>query len=458
MAARSHESLLRQKIRSRWIKEGDCNSRYFHLMMNASRRNNFLKGLLIDGAWSEEPTTVKEVVRLFFEQRFQENVTERPTLNGLCFQTIDSHQNDTLEGRFQEEEVKRAIWDCGSDKSPGPNGLTFKFIKQFWHIIKPDVLRFLDELYVNRIFPNGSNASFIALIPKVSDPQILSDYRPISLIGCTYMIVAKILANRLKKVMPFLIHERQSTFVEGRHMLHSVMIANEVVDEAKSCQNPCLVFKLDYEKAYDFVCWGFLIYMLKRMSFCSKWIQWVEGCLKSAFVSVLVNGSPLAQFTPQRGLKQGDPLSPLLFNIVAEALNGIMSQALQKGLFRGFLCGKNKVEVSLLQYVDDTIFFGGTSMDNVRAIKAMLRAFELVSGLKINFAKSGFGAFGVSDLWKNEAADYLNCSLLMFPFTYLGVPIGANPRSYQTWVPIISKCERKLAKWKQRHTCLFGGE
>ena len=109
MAARSYESLLRQKIRSRWIKEGDCNSRYFHLMMNASRRNNFLKGLLIDGAWSEEPTTVKEVVRLFFEQRFQENVTERPTLNGLCFQTIDSHQNDTLEGRFQEEEVKRAI-------------------------------------------------------------------------------------------------------------------------------------------------------------------------------------------------------------------------------------------------------------------------------------------------------------------------------------------------------------
>ena len=119
-------------------------------------------------------------------------------------------------------------------------------------------------------------------------------------------------------------------------MLHSVMIANEVVDEAKRCQKPCLVFKVDYEKAYDSVCWGFLIYMLKRMSFCSKWIQWVEGCLKSAFVSVLVNGSPLAQFTPQRGLKQGDPLSPLLFNIVAEALNGIMSQALQKGLFRGF--------------------------------------------------------------------------------------------------------------------------
>ena len=127
-----------------------------------------------------------------------------------------------------------------------------------------------------------------------------------------------------------------------------------------------------------------------------------------------------------------------------------------KGIFKGFSVGKNKVEVSLLQYADDTIFFGEASMENVRAIKAMLRTFELVSGLKINFAKSGFGAFGVSDSWKHDAAEYLNCSMLTFPFTYLGVPIGANPRSYQTWVPIISKCERKLAKWKQRHLS-FGG-
>lgn len=102
---------------------------YIFTLFNASRRNNCLKGLLIDGAWSEEPAIVKEAVKVFFEQRFQENVIERPTFDGLCFQTIDSHQNETLVGRFQEE-VKRAVWDCGSDKSPGPDGLTFKFIKQ----------------------------------------------------------------------------------------------------------------------------------------------------------------------------------------------------------------------------------------------------------------------------------------------------------------------------------------
>ena len=109
-----------------------------------------------------------------------------------------------------------------------------------------------------------------------------------------------------------------------------------------------------------------------------------------------------------------------------------MSEAVGKGLFRGFPVGRNKLEIGILQYADDTIFFGEASMQNVRAIKAILRTFEMVSGLKINFAKSSFGVFGMSQQWTLQAADYLNCSLLSFPFTYLGVPIGANPRRCQT--------------------------
>ncbi|KHN31028.1 Transposon TX1 putative 149 kDa protein, partial [Glycine soja] len=105
------------------------------------------------------------------------------------------------------------VWDCGSDKSPDPDGMNFKFIKQFWQLIKPDVLRFLDEFHANGVFPRGCNASFIALIPKVADPQFLNDYRPISLIGCMYKIVSKVLAKRMKKVMSFIVDETQSAFI-----------------------------------------------------------------------------------------------------------------------------------------------------------------------------------------------------------------------------------------------------
>lgn len=125
----------------------------------------------------------------------------------------------------------------------------------------------------------------------------------ISLIGCIYKIVAKLLANRLKRVLPNIIDDRQSAFISGRHLLHSVLIANEVVEEAKRGRKSCLFFKVDFERAYDSVSWNFLSYMLRRMGFCSKWILWIEGCLKSASVSVLVNGSPTAQFAPQKGLR-----------------------------------------------------------------------------------------------------------------------------------------------------------
>ena len=97
--------------------------------------------------------------------------------------------------------------------------------------------------------------------------------------------------------------------------------------------------------------------------------------LKSASISVLVNGSPSAEFFPQRGLRQGDPLAPFLFNIVAEALNGLVREATQRDLYRGIVVGANRVEINILQYADDTIFFGEASKENVRAIKAILRIF-----------------------------------------------------------------------------------
>ena len=397
VAALAHEYLLRQKSRLRWIKEGDYNSRYFHLMMNANLRNNSLKGVLIDGVWADEPHKVKEEVRSYFSQRFQETYFHRPKLDGINFQTINQQQNFMLVAPFLEEEVRQAIWDCGSEKSPGPNGLNFKIIKKFWQLIKLDVLHFLDEFHANGVFPRGCNASFLALIPKVADPHLLNDYRPISLIGCMYKIMAKLLAKRMKKVLPTIIDEAQSAFIEGRHLLHSALIANEVIDEAKRSTKSCLVFKVDYKKAYDSVSWDFLFYMLRRTDFSPEWVKCIEGCMKSTSISVLVNGSPTAEFLPQRGLRQRDPLALFLFNVVVEALNGLIRRALEENMYKGLLVGSNNVSISILHYADDTIFFGEASMENVKDIKAILSTFELVSGLKINFAKSCFGAFGVTD-------------------------------------------------------------
>lgn len=128
---------------------------------------------------------------------------------------------------------------------------------------------------------------------------------PISLVGCIYKIVTKILVKRLKRVLPNLISKEQSGFLEGRSMLDNILVANELVHDAKYKRKETMIFKVDFKKAYDSVCWAFLTYMMKRVNFNSHWIAWIEGCLRSASVSVLVNGSPCQEFVMERDLRQG---------------------------------------------------------------------------------------------------------------------------------------------------------
>jgi len=165
------------------------------------------------------------------------------------------------------------------------------------------------------------------------------------------------------------------------------MIANEVIEEAKRSKKSCLVFKVDYEKAYDSVSWDFLLYMLRRTCFSSKWIKWIEGCLRSVSISILVNGSPSAEFIPQRELRQGDPLAPLLFNVVVEALNRLLKKAVEKNLFRGFPVGSNNARISILQYADDTIFFGEATMENVKVMMQSYPAKALDRRLQVDWAR-----------------------------------------------------------------------
>ncbi|GKV07784.1 hypothetical protein SLEP1_g19505 [Rubroshorea leprosula] len=351
---------------------------------------------------------------------------------------------------FSEEEIKNAVWDCESSKSPGPDGFNFKFVKCMWEDIKSEIAGFIREFQEHGRLVRGSNASFITLIPKVENPQRIEEYRPISLIGVMYKIIAKLLANRLRKVLDKVIGEQQMAFIEGRQLVDGVVIANEVIDEAKRNKKRSFLFKVDFEKAYDKVCWDFLDYMLLRMGFCNTWRMWIRECLQSNTVSVLVNGSPSRQFSVSKGLRQGDPLSPFLFLIVAEGLNGLMSSAVEKELYKGVTVGKDAVMITHLQFADDTIFFGDATENNIMVIKSIMRSFELLSGLKINLQKSQLMGINVEDSWGCKMAYRLCCKKGEFPFKYLGIPIGGSHRRLTMWQPLLESFKKKLSSWKGR--------
>ncbi|KAJ9701102.1 hypothetical protein PVL29_006450 [Vitis rotundifolia] len=370
----------RQKSKVKWIKEGDCNSKFFHRMANGRRSRKFIKSLI-----SERGVTLSNIEVIF-------------------------------------EEIVNFFGKLYSK----PVGCL--------------------EFHTNGIINQSTNATFIAMVPKKSQTLKISGYRPISLVTSLYKIIAKVLSGRLRKVLHETISGSQGTFVEGRHILDAVLIANEVVDEKRRSGEEGVVFKIDFEKAYDHVDWGFLDHVLERMGFSPKWRSWIRGCLSSSNFAILAS----------RGLRQGDPLSPFLFTLVADVLSRLLFRAEEIGLTEGFFVGRDRTRVSLLQFIDDTIFFSKASLEHLQNLKIILLVFGQVSGLKINLEKRTILGINTGQELLSSLALVFYCRVSEWPSSYLGLPLGGNPKTIGFWDPVVERISRRLDGWKKAFLSLGG--
>ena len=183
-----------------------------------------------------------------------------------------------------------------------------------------------NEFYEHKKFVRNLNTTFLVLIPKKGDAEDLKDFRPISLVGGLYKLLAKVLANRIKRVIRKVISTVQNAFVEGRQILDAALIANEGVTSWLRKKESGLLCKLDITKAYDHISWDFILTVLEKMGFRSRWLQWIKWCISTATFLVLVNGSPVDFFCSTRGLRKRDPLFPYLFVIGMEVLSGLIDR------------------------------------------------------------------------------------------------------------------------------------
>ena len=209
---------------------------------------------------------------------------------------------------------------------------------------------------------------------------------------------------------------------------------------------PGVIIKLDIEKAYDHVNWNALFYLMERMGFGEKWGRWMKACITTVRFSVLINGSPAGFFGSSRGLRQGDPLSPLLFLLVMEVLSRLLRRTEEGDFLRGFQASPNArggLHISHLLFADDTILICDASREQLLYIRMVLIFFEAITGLRVNVGKSEIVLVGeVGNL--GALARILCCKVGRLPMSYLGMPLGAH----FIWNPILERVEKKLTGWK----------
>ncbi|KAK9048582.1 hypothetical protein SSX86_032453 [Deinandra increscens subsp. villosa] len=445
---------LSQKAKIKWGVDGDENSKFFHGIINKKRRQSTVNGLKINGEWVSSPQDIKYAFLEYFSKKFKKGNEVKVINRSSRFRWLPESSRDFLESRPSMGEVKMAIWDCGSDKAPGPDGFSFGFIKHFWEVMKEDIVNFVSEFFDSASLPLGCNSSFISLIPKNQSPVSIVEFRPISLVGIQYKIISKILANRMAGVIDQIISPEQSAFIKGRQIIDGPLALNEMIDWFGFKKKKMLVFKIDFAKAYDSVSWDYLDTMMQFVGFGNSWRRWIRACLASSRTSILVNGSPTSEFNVGKGLRQGDPLAPFLFILVMEGLHVLIEDACDNGMFSGIHL--DSLKLSHFFYADDAIFLGKWSKSNIKNILLILDVFRLASGLSINIDKCSLFGVGVDEEQIKSFASMLGCKPGRFPFIYLGLPVGANMSRIGNWDAIMLKVKRRLSSWK-RNLLSIGG-
>jgi ribonuclease HI/exonuclease III len=449
---RKEEEYWRIKSRSLWLKAGDRNTSFFHRQYRARLSRNHISEIkTTEGQVSKGFTQIKAAADSHFRNLFSEGTqaTEGEIAEFLANipHLVRPEDNAALTSEVTEEEIIKVIWSMGSDKAPGPDGFTIHFYKVCWNIIKRDLQKMIKGFMRKAKIGGGINSTYLALIPKESNPETFARFRPISLCNASYKILAKLLASRIKPMLKRLISSPQGGFVEGRNILDNVIQVQETLHSSKKRKEKGMLIKLDMANAFDRVNRSFLIKVLLSFGFSPHFVQLINACIDNPWIAPLVNGRPSNFFQARRGIRQGCPLSPFLYILMADTLSRKLSAERTAGSLPGLKSSTEVVPLNHSLFADDSLLLGGASTRIAKVFDSVLKSYCRVTGALINERKSEIYSWNTGQQELNNIMNILGFRghVSWDRIKYLGLPItnGANRRSL--WSDIICKIKTKIA-------------
>ncbi|XP_050222570.1 uncharacterized protein LOC126672659 [Mercurialis annua] len=455
---RLEESFYRQKCRVQWIELGDLNTKFFHKSLVQRQATNRITHLKVDGEIIEDNERISQCIieyynELIGRQKLRKDVIRYDIMEEGRYVSEEDRIKLCLE--VTDSDVKDAMFSIGSDKAPGADGYSSLFFKKSWHIVGRDVCDAVKDFFVTGKLLKQVNSTIITIIPKVINAELLNDFRPISCCNVVYKCITKIIAKRLSGCLDYLVSRSQSAFVPDRRISDNILLAHELVHNYHKAKGrgDCAM-KIDLRKAYDSIHWDGIEEVLLGLRFPEKFIKWIMVCVRTPTFSVMINGKPEGYFQGACGVRQGGPMSPLIFVLVVEYLSRTFSKICDSNF--GYHYGNKEMKKKHLCFADDLFVFCKCKMNSVNQIVRALSHFHDATGLELNVNKSCIYFSGVEENMKKDIIDEIGFKEGNLPVCYLGVPLISKRLTREDCCRLVDRITNRVSHWTVRHLTYAG--
>ncbi|WZY89463.1 hypothetical protein YC2023_046198 [Brassica napus] len=458
----AEHSFFLQRSRIKWMCYGDQNTPFYHRVTLVRNSGNAIKFLLYpDGSRTSSLEEVHQLAINHFQSflctvkgAFCPDLPE--FLDSLIVLKCSALQKTQFILPFSNELIQSTLFKMPQNRTPGPDGFPVEFFKGAWSILGSEFIASVRKFFELSFMPTSLNSTSLILLPKRPGAENIKEYRPIACLNTQYKLITRLLSNRLKIVLPGLVLPNQTAFVADRLLLENVLLASELVQGYhRLSDSPKITLKIDIAKAFDSVRWDFVLSSLVAYHIPQQFISWIKTCICSPSFSVSINGVSSGYFKGKTGLRQGDPLSPILFVMMMNVLSWMLNKAAAEGSF-AYHHDCSHLQLTHLCFADDLLIFLEGTEDSLTGVLAVLSEFEHMSGLAVNIEKTSMFSCGVSDDCLQRIASRFGLQRAPLPIRYLGLPLSSKKLSVKDYDPLLLQIKNKLGSWTSKTLTMAG--